>query len=170
MNLKKKHDWLMRTGKPLGQQFGLIAERLFTNDDFEDVEKGILKSDIPEHTFGIVRPGDVKYTDIDDDGKITVYDQVPIGYSNIPQVVYGFGLQLDYKNFDIGVFIRGQSKVTYTLGGSPFIPFAQGVGKGNLFKKALDRWTVDNPRQDAFIQELWMGDPKQLAASDREHL
>lgn len=154
---QKKHDWLMRTGKPLGQQFGLIAERLFTNDDFEDVEKGILKSDIPEHTFGIVRPGDVKYTDIDDDGKITVYDQVPIGYSNIPQVVYGFGLQLDYKNFDIGVFFRGQSKVTYTLGGSPFIPFAQGVGKGNLFKKALDRWTVDNPRQDAFYPRIMDG-------------
>lgn len=154
---QKKHDWLMRTGKPLGQRFGLIAERLFTDDDFEDIDKGILKEGIPEHTFGIVRPGDVKYKDVDGDKKITVYDQIPIGYSNIPQVVYGFGFQLEYKNFDIGMFFRGQSKVTYALGGSPFIPFAQGVGKGNLFKKALDRWTEDNPRQDAFYPRIMNG-------------
>lgn len=48
------------------------------------------------------------------------------------------------------MFFRGQARVTYALGGSTFIPFSEGVGKGNVFDKALDRWTEDNPNPNAF--------------------
>jgi hypothetical protein len=54
------------------------------------------------------------------------------------------------------VFFRGQGRVSYSLGGS-YIPFNQGVGKGNLFAEALDRWTVENPRQDALYPRLYNG-------------
>ena len=104
----------------------------------------------PEQKFGVVRPGDVKYKDINDDGVIDADDQTAIGYSDVPEIIYGFGTQLMWKGVDFGVFFRGQARASYALGGSTFIPFAQGVGKGNVFDKALDRWTVENPNPNAF--------------------
>jgi len=145
---QKRYSYRMQTGQKYNQNFGLIALGYFNSDD--DINNS------PVQTFGPVRPGDIKFKDVNGDGKIDVDDQVPIGYSNIPEIVYGFGIQVDYKGFDLGIFMRGQKHVTYRLGGS-YIPFAQGVGKGNLFAEALDRWTVDNPRQDAQYPRLYNG-------------
>jgi hypothetical protein len=144
----KNYDYRMRTGHKYNQQFGLIDLGYFVD------EADIANS--PTQTFGPVRPGDVKYKDINGDGLITVDDEVPIGYSNIPEINYGFGIQANYYNFDVGLFFRGQARVTYQLFGA-YIPFNQGVGKGNLFVEALDRWTVDNPRQDAQYPRLFNG-------------
>lgn len=146
---ERKYRYTMQTGNPIGQQFGLIAIGLYKDQD--DINTS------PQSTFGNVRPGDVKYLDYNGDGVVNENDKVPIGYSNIPEVVYGFGTQIFWKNFDFGIFFRGQDRVTYALGGSTFIPFAQGVGKGNLFEKALDRWTPEDPRQDAFYPRLSNG-------------
>ncbi|MBD1420343.1 SusC/RagA family TonB-linked outer membrane protein [Sphingobacterium chuzhouense] len=137
---QKNYEYRMRTGHKFGQQFGLMALGLFESE--EEI------SNSPEQTFGVVRPGDVKYQDINGDGLITIDDEVPIGYSNLPEINYGFGFQFDWKGIDIGMFFRGQGRVSYALGGA-YIPFNQGVGKGNLFVEALDRWTVDNPNQHA---------------------
>lgn len=145
---QKADAYRMRTGQKFNQNFGLIALGYFESED--DIENS------PVQKFGAVRPGDVKYSDINGDGQITIDDEVPIGYSSIPEIVYGLGIQVDYKGFDLGLFFRGQDRVTYQLSGS-YIPFAQGVGKGNLFEEALDRWTVDNPRQDALYPRLYNG-------------
>ena len=139
---KMEYAYRMRTGHPLGQRFGLIAEGLFA--DQADIDNH------PEQKFGVVRPGDVKYKDINDDGVVDADDQTAIGYSNVPEIIYGFGTQLMWKGVDFGVFFRGQARASYALGGSTFIPFAEGVGKGNVFDKALDRWTVENPNPNAF--------------------
>ncbi len=139
-----EYEYLMRTGRPLGQRFGLIAEGLFANQEEIDHE------DTPKQMFGTVRPGDVRYKDINDDGVIDADDQTAIGYSNIPEIIYGFGTQLMWKGIDAGVFFRGQARVSYALGGSTFIPFSEGPGKGNVFDKALDRWTPENPDPNAF--------------------
>lgn len=137
--------WRMRTGHPLNQCFGLIALGYFEDQDDIDLS--------PEQTFGTVRPGDIKYLDYNGNGKVDSHDEVAIGYSRVPEINYGFGAQINWKGLDLGVFFRGQGRVTYTLGGA-FFPFRRGVGEGNLFKKALDRWTVDNPNPDAFYPRL----------------
>lgn len=142
----KKYAYRMQTGHRYGQQFGLIALGLF-KDQAEINES-------PEQKFGEVRPGDVKYLDYNGDGVVDVEDQCPIGYSAVPEIVYGFGAQFFWKGFDFGIFFRGQAHVTYGLGGDTFIPFNKGVGKGNLFKKALDRWTPENPNPNAFYPRL----------------
>ena len=145
---EKEFAYRMKTGQKYNQNFGLIDLGYFKNDD--DIKNS------PTQKFGEYRPGDVKYKDVNGDGQITIDDQVPIGYSNIPEIVYGFGIQVDYKGFDLGLFFRGQAHVTYQLGGS-YIPFNQGVGKGNLFIEALDRWTIENPSQDAQYPRLYNG-------------
>ena len=118
------------------------------------------QADIDSHEpqmFGDVRPGDVKFLDYNGDGKVDINDETAIGYSNIPEINYGFGAQFMWNGFDLGIFFRGQARVSYALGGSTFIPFTEGVGKGNLFEKALDRWTEDNPNPDAFYPRLSNG-------------
>lgn len=142
------YDYRMRTGQKFNQNFGLIALGYFESE--EDIKNS------PIQKFGEYRPGDIKYKDVNGDGQITIEDEVPIGYSSIPEIVYGFGVQVDYKGYDIALFFRGQDHVSYALGGS-YIPFNQGVGKGNLFEEALDRWTVENPNPDALYPRLYNG-------------
>lgn len=104
--------WRMRTGHPLNQQFGLIALGLFEDQDEIDLS--------PEQKFGTVRPGDVKYLDYNGDGVVDAHDEVAIGYSRVPEINYGFGLQINWKGLDFGAFFRGQAHVSYSLGGSFF--------------------------------------------------
>lgn len=144
-----KYTYQNRTEKRFQQQFGLIALGYF--EDQEEIDAS------PRQTFGPVRPGDVKYLDVNGDGVIDSYDEVAIGYSDIPELLYGFGFQVAYKGIDLAMFFRGQSRVSYMLEGEGFVPFKEGGDRGNLFVEALDRWTEDNPRQDAFYPRLSIG-------------
>lgn len=143
-----------RTGQSMNQHYGLIADGLFTEDDFLDVQKGILKPEIPEHTFGKVQPGDIKYKDLNGDEKIDSYDESPIGKPHIPEIVYGFGVNFQYRQVDFGVFFQGTGNFTNMLHGSTLIPGSGGGGVGNIYANADDRWTPENPRQDVFWPRL----------------
>src|SRR5690606_11226564 len=144
----KNYDCRMRTGHKFGQQFGLISLGYFVDED--DI------SNSPVQTFGDVRPGDLKFLDVNGDGIVSIDDEVPIGYSNLPEINYGFGFQVDWKGLDLGMFFRGQARVSYALGGA-YIPFNEGVGKGNLFEEAVDRWTVESPNPNARYPRLFNG-------------
>ncbi len=88
-----------QTGKPVGQLFGLISEGLFTADDFD--ENGTLKEGIPAQNFSDVnnlRPGDIKYRDMNGDGQITAGMTTAIGGTRVPEIVYGFGANIRYKS------------------------------------------------------------------------
>jgi hypothetical protein len=72
----------------------------------------------PKQTFGEYRVGDIKYQDINGDGRIDADDQIYLGYTTLPEITYGFGLNAEYKGFDIGVFFQGVSNVNFFVGGS----------------------------------------------------
>ncbi len=146
------------TGLPVAQLFGLIAERLFTEDDFEDVAKGTLKEGITPQTFtSKLRPGDIKYKDVDGDGSITTMDVAPIGGTYDPQVVYGFGANASYKNFDLNIFFQGNGNTWRFIGSSNFIPGSNTGAMGNILTNYNDRWTANNPDQDVFYPRLTYG-------------
>jgi len=142
------------TGKPIGQLFGFIDEGLFTDADFSDVANGTLRPDIPKHTFGPVRPGDIKYRDLNGDGVVDALDRTAIGGTEDPQIVFGFGSNLRYKAVDFGFFFQGVSRTYRIIGGSNFIPGSANGAMGNMFDNVSDRWTVDNPRQNVFYPRL----------------
>ena len=142
------------TGKPVGQIFGLVDDGLFTNEDFENIDEGILKDGVPEHTFGPVRPGDIKYKDLNGDGRITGLDETAIGGTYTPEIVYGFGINTQYKNFDIGLFFQGNARTDRMIGGQYFIPGTGAAALGNIYSNVDDRWTVENPSQDVFWPRL----------------
>jgi TonB-linked outer membrane protein, SusC/RagA family/TonB-dependent outer membrane receptor, SusC/RagA subfamily, signature region len=143
-----------QTGKPVGQLFGLIAEGLFTDDDFD--ESGRLKEGIPVQNFSDVnnlRPGDIKYKDMNGDGAITALDGTAIGGTRIPEIIYGFGANLKYKAVDFGFFFQGAGKTYQILGGENWLPGSV-LGAGNIFSNVDDRWTPENPSQDVFWPRL----------------
>ena len=98
--------WRSRVGYSLSQQWGYIAERLFVD------EADIANS--PVQSFGTYLPGDIKYKDINKDGKISDADLVPIGYPTTPEITYGFGLSMGFKNWDISCFFQGSARFLYS--------------------------------------------------------
>lgn len=142
------------TGKSVGQLFGMVAHGLFTEADFKDIENGVLNDDVPRHTLGPVRPGDIRYVDLNNDGIIDALDRTAIGGTEDPRVVFGFGLNLRYKNFDFGTFFQGMGQTYRIIGGANFIPGSANGSMGNILTNVVDRWTVDNPRQDVFYPRL----------------
>lgn len=140
-----------QTGQPLKQHYGLIADGLYTRDDFID---GKLITGLPVPTFGDINPGDIKYVDINGDGKIDAFDRCPIGKPYVPEIVYGFGVNLKYKNVDFGVFFQGTGNFTNMLKGSNLIPGSGGGGLGNIYSNVDDRWTEENPDQNVFWPRL----------------
>jgi TonB-linked SusC/RagA family outer membrane protein len=97
----------------------------------------------PKQSWGEVKPGDLKYKDINGDGKIDQNDQVPISYSQMfPQLMYGLGGQYRYKNFTLGVLFKGTGKVDYFRNNTGYIPFNNGE-MGNVlvqFNDPSTRW------------------------------
>ena len=148
---------LYKTNHRLDQQFGLIAERLYTAEDFDASGKLLRQYAIPE--LGLdVKPGDIKYTDVNGDGQITTDDYTAIGYSDNPEIVYGFGVNAAYKGFDFGIRFQGVAHTTRMINDLQILPFTQGQDKGNIYKDiANSMWTESNPRQDVFLPRMRNG-------------
>lgn len=100
----------------MGKPWLYIAEGLYTPDDFNitiDPTTGAhnytLKSGYAKPAAA-VKPGDIKYKDVNGDEIINDYDKTTGNrfYSGLPEIVYGFGLNLEWKGLFVGVFFRGQ--------------------------------------------------------------
>ncbi|MDR6197160.1 TonB-dependent receptor [Siphonobacter sp. SORGH_AS_0500] len=145
----RRYDYLQRTGQRIGQPFGLEAIGLFSSQ--EEINNS------PKQAFtSTVAPGDVKYRDVNGDGVIDIYDEKPIGFSNVPEMVFGFGGTFTYKGFDLSVLFQGVGNVTVFRNYQGYIPFSQGQF-GNVLTAALDRWTVENPNPEASFPRLYPG-------------
>lgn len=83
-----------------------------------------LKEGIPVPQLGgEVRPGDIKYRDMNNDGYITSADEGYIGSTTDPRIVYGFGGNINFRNWDMSFFFQGSGDTYRIIGGSDyFIP------------------------------------------------
>ena len=117
--------WRSKIGYSVNQNWGYIAERLFVNDN------EVLNS--PVQQFGEYRGGDIKYKDINKDGKIDDADKVPIGFPTMPEIIYGFGASIGYKKLDFSFFFQGSARSSFWLDVPAMSPFANTTGglKGN---------------------------------------
>lgn len=156
---ESKYAYQNKTGKRFGQLFGLLADGLYTTEDFD--ADGTLKSGLPVPSYmNQVFPGDIKYIDYNNDKVINDYDKVAIGYAENPEIVYGLGASIQYKNFDLGFLFQGVAHTSLMLGAdasgisSFFFPAQSSGTQGNILSNIDDRWTVDNPRQDVFWPRL----------------
>tara|TARA_Y100000815_G_scaffold275662_1_gene315716 strand:- start:13346 stop:16534 length:3189 start_codon:yes stop_codon:yes gene_type:complete len=151
-------DYLNRQGTGLLANFGLVAERLFTLEDDINGDGKITADDgFPFQTFSEIQPGDIKYSDLNNDGVIDSFDRKNIGDGDVPALTYGFGITAQYKGFDLSLFFQGQSYSDRFIGGSGIQPFVGGGGEGNLYTIAIDRWTPENNNPYATYPRLSYG-------------
>ncbi len=138
-----------RHGQKFGQQFGYIAVGLFESQ--EEIDQSPTQ-------FGLsnLRPGDIKYLDVNGDGVIDSNDEVPLGFSTMPEIVYGFGASMFYKNIDFSFMFQGVGNVTRMIGGVPVFPFnSANLGRSNVYEEVYhSRWTEENPSQDVMFPRL----------------
>lgn len=135
--------WKSHIGYSLNQNWGYIAERLFIDD--EEVRNS------PEQ-FGDYRAGDIKYKDLNGDGKITELDMAPLGYPTVPEISYGFGLSTGWKNWDFSFFFQGSGRQSFWISSST-MPFIGGANA--LLKEYADsHWSEDNRDPFAIMPRL----------------
>ncbi|WP_080903022.1 TonB-dependent receptor [Parabacteroides sp. Marseille-P3160] len=149
--------WLSRVGKSLAQNWGYIAERLFV-DDLEVANSPT--------QFGTYQAGDIKYRDINGDGKISALDKVPIGYPTTPEINYGFGLSVGYKDIDASFFFQGSGRQSFWIDLKKTTPFLDGnsgivgeddglIGQNAIIQAFADSyWSEDNPNPYALWPRL----------------
>lgn len=137
--------WKTSTGKPLSRTTGYIAQGLFSSQ--EEIDNS------PTQNLGsTVKPGDIKYRDVNGDGKIDGSDQVMISpYGTTPRIQYGLGMNVTYKKFDFGVFFNGSAKRTIMI--SSISPFGQSDYNVMQFI-ADDYWSESNPNPNAKYPRL----------------
>ena len=147
---KLAYDYQSVTGMPYSVLRGYISEGLFKNED--DIRQS------PDQTaaFGVVRPGDIKYRDVNGDGVINSDDRVPLSYgNNVPRVMFGIGGEFNYKDFTVSMLFKGNTGVNYYRVGmghdAGWIPFYNGE-MGNVLKM------VNNPK-NRWIPAWYSGDP-----------
>lgn len=134
-----KYAYQDYSGWPYQIQRGYISLGLFKNE--EDIRNS------PKQTFGAYAPGDIKYKDVNGDGKIDSEDQVPLSYPNYPKLMYGFGGEFQYKGLTFGVLFKGTGRndfyYTQEGRGMGYYPFLNGA-TGNVLSLLMDqsnRWT-----------------------------
>ncbi|MDR2472258.1 MAG: TonB-dependent receptor [Tannerella sp.] len=144
--------WLSRVGHKINQTYGYIAERLFID------EAEVAKS---PRQFGEVMGGDIKYHDVNGDGKISELDKVAIGYPTVPEINYGFGFTAGFKGIDASFFFQGSARQSFWLDTYRLMPFGDpDAGDGKIGQTVVisaiadDYWTEHNRNPYAFWPRL----------------
>ena len=147
-------------GAPIGSFFGYVTDGLFRTQ--KDLDNSLPQFGYPvdqDHTWF----GDVRFKDLNGDGKITEADQTNIG-SPLPKFTYGLTNTVNYKNFDLTVFIQG------SYGAKIYNFLRWRLEKmdntySNQLTSVLDRYTATNT--GATLPRFKTGQVNNVAVSDR---
>jgi len=135
--------WRSRVGLSLNQATGFIAERLFVDDEEA--------ASSPPQYIGTSEygGGDIKYLDVNRDGRITEADRVPLGHPTVPEIIYGFGLSTGFKGFDLSVFFQGSGRQSFWINAASTAPF---INEAQILKAYADSyWSEENQN----VYALW---------------
>lgn len=133
----RAYDNLVTTKHPLNSIWGLKALGLFQSQ--EEIDNS------PVQTYSTVRPGDIKYADVNGDNKIDDNDKVKLGYSTVaPEIYYTFHLGAEYKGLGIDAMFQGVAHYSAILNTSGY--YWGLISNRTLSQYVYDnRWTTENP-------------------------
>lgn len=128
--------WQRYAGQSIGQFRGLVADGFFYDqqqiDDYVN-DKGMHIT----YDFGTPQPGDYKYKDINNDGRINEYDYVAIGHTSVPEYNFSFQAGLNAYGFDFSMLWQGATKVSLSMGNSLMREF---LNNGRVQEHHFGRW------------------------------
>lgn len=129
------YPYKSQRGFRVDQTRGLIALGLFK--DYDDIRNS------PQQTnWGKVQPGDIKYKDVNGDGIINGSDEVAIGATTKPNLIYGFGISAQWKGFDFNAHFQGAGKSSFFINGPTVYAF-NGSQWGNVLTNLVKDRYVD---------------------------
>jgi len=151
-NPKQLFPYMERRGRNFLSRYGYVADGLFQS-------QAEIDNHASQSALGTQRVGDIRYKDLNGDGVINTYDQTRIGNGDVPNLVYGAGFNVSYKNFYVGAFFQGVDGADRLLSGDGILPFNNSTGpeRSNLHAIAESRWTPENPSEDVFYPRLGYG-------------
>lgn len=127
-------DYQLSTGHPTGTSLYYVYDGVF----YDQAEV-----DATEAKWANARPGDIKFKDVNEDGKIDADDRIRIDKSSEPRLVAGLTLNAAWHNFDIMVLFQG------SFGAVNYIRNTMSGESGNFFTSVYDnRWTPENPSHE----------------------
>lgn len=134
------YPWQELRGHPIGANLGYVGIGFFK--DQQEIDNS------PNQTAlqSIIRPGDVKYKDINNDGKIDNADRTVIGTNGSdPQMIFGLGTTVAWKGVDVTIFLQGAARRDYffSSGNQAYTvwAFSGGAGVNNVIQQIYDqRW------------------------------
>lgn len=131
-----KYPWMMQTGFSVNQYKGLYTEGFYnTNED-------VFNRPYSSYNGNKNQKGDIVYVDIDGDGKLDEVDNVPVGFSNFPELTYGFSLGFTYKGFDVSALFNGASNYSIPIWYEAAWPFVQNKRLAQQWQYE-GRWTEE---------------------------
>ncbi|MFD2556462.1 SusC/RagA family TonB-linked outer membrane protein [Sphingobacterium tabacisoli] len=154
-NFNNAYPYIAIPGQPIAMFYGYLFDGVYQYADFNRDSKGdyILKPGVPNNgnPRTSIKPGDIRFKDINGDGEVNGYDLTIIGNPN-PKHIGGFNNNFTYKNLDLNVFFQ------WSYGGDVLnanrIEFEGGdpVARGflNMFASFADRWTPENQTNDLY--------------------
>jgi len=143
-----KNEFNRRTGQPVGAWFGYVADGFFQSE--EEIANSPVLANYD------IKPGDIKYMDLDGNGIIDQFDQTVIG-NDKPLSYFGLNLGFEYKGFEISALIQGVYNRDIYLDGAggayvqPFFTNQYTNGSyGQAYENALNRWTPETAETATF--------------------
>ena len=143
--VKRNYDYLQVTGHRYGQFFGLVADGLYnTWEEVNDPNRPVYN-----WSNNKIQPGDIRYVDVNGDGRIDDDDRVPIGYSNIPEITYGISFGGNWKGLDFSVLFQGATHVSNNPSRRTTQGFYTNTGAN---KELLKSWSQERYEQGLPIE------------------
>ncbi len=130
-------EYQLQEGKPIGAYLVYESDGAFL-DEAEIASNTLDYSNVTPN----LKPGDMKFKDVNGDGVIDGDDRVRLEENNVPKFTFGATFNASYKNFDLGLLLQGAA------GSSVFIRTESG-DIGNYLKYNHDnRWSINNPSSE----------------------
>ncbi|MGC4235511.1 MAG: TonB-dependent receptor [Niabella sp.] len=103
------YEWMNETGFALGQYKG------FKSAGFYNTAEEVYNRPYSAIDGNKVQTGDLRFVDIDGDGKLDINDNVPVGYGNHPRLGYNGTLELGYKGFSLSALFIGADQGSFRI-------------------------------------------------------
>jgi len=163
-NFQKAVDWensytntpvyISKIGQPAGQMYGYLWDGIYQYEDFNETSPGIyvLKNNVTtnnnDRTNITVKPGDIKFKDLNSDGVINEFDKTIIG-RGLPIHSGGFSNNFTYRGISLSAFLQ------WTYGNNILNTnklIFEGSAKQNLnqFASYVNRWTPENQSNEHY--------------------
>jgi len=130
-------------GQAAGSYFGYVTAGYFS--DSTEIKAAPVQFGIPWNVSPLVgpKPGDVRYTDLNKDGKVDGDDRTFIGNA-FPRYEYSININLNYGNWDLNIFGQGVGQRNNFLSGTGAVPFNSADFAASLLSIHKNYWRPDN--------------------------